>query len=280
MDKSGIYLITSSKGGVGKSTVAVNLAFALALSGYRVLLADCDVKNRTLDIFLGYESGGMFDLADVSDGRVEPGEAMLRDPRCDELYYCTVPAAGRYISPQQAARAAIYSADKIHADYLIIDTPGGADFPLGVHKVTDYEAIIVSTTSEPSLRAASITADTLFADGVTGLHLIINCYRTGRGERRIVPMIDRVRAPLFGVIPYDEEMKDGQELGRPAAVIESAVSPEAFYNIAMRMTGEDVPLLSGVKIRGRARILRREDPDDEGEDANDRTAPDTEEWDE
>ncbi|MCD8315670.1 MAG: P-loop NTPase [Firmicutes bacterium] len=274
MDSGGIYLITSSKGGVGKSTVAVNLAFALALSGRCVMLADCDVKNRTLDIFLGYDESLMFDLADLSEGIVTEDEVILRDPRCDKLYYCTVPPAGRRIAPQDAVRAAISCADFVSADYLIIDTPGGADFPLGAKEATGYEAIIVSTTGEPSLRAASITADLLFAEGIDGLHLVINCYGSERGERRIVPMIDRVRAPLLGIVPYDAEMKSGQELGRPAATLEASVSPEAFCNIARRIEGFDVPLLDGVKIRGKSRILKRENPDDEGNDES--AAPDDE----
>ena len=79
MDECCVYLITSCKGGVGKSTVAVNLAFAMALTGSVVLLADCDTKNRTADLMLGYEGVGLFDLSDVDAGRSPPEDAILRD---------------------------------------------------------------------------------------------------------------------------------------------------------------------------------------------------------
>ncbi len=247
METRNIFLVTSCKGGVGKSTVAVNLALTLALCGVRVMLADCDLKNRTADLFLGYEDAGIFDLSDVSEGRVEPMEAILADPRCERLFYCSVPAVGHGMDPVAAARAAMLCADTVKADYLIIDTSGGIHFPLSVYLETVYEAIIVSTPSAPAIRAAAKTASELSDSGVKNLHLIVNCYLGEKNERTPDEIIDEARIPLLGVVPYDEAMKKGQEKGKPAATVSGAVTPEAFYNIAMRIMGYDVPLLNGVR---------------------------------
>lgn len=256
MDKRNIFLFTSCKGGVGKSTVAVNVAFTLALSGKRVLLADCDTKNRTADLFLGYEDSGLFDLLDVAEGRVEPIEAVLGDPRCDRFFYCTVPPSGHTVDPVRAVTAAMACADAVCADYLLIDTSGGIEFPLSVYLETVYEAIIVSTPSAPALRAAAKTASELSDLGVKNLHLVLNCYRGAKDEAEITEMIDETRIPLLGIVPYDEKMKRGQERGKPAAAVLGCVSPDAFYNISMRILGYDIPLLNNVSVKKAGKMTK------------------------
>ena len=258
MDGRNVYLITSCKGGVGKSTVAVNLAFAMALCGETVLLADCDTKNRTADLMLGYEGVGMFDLSDVAAGRVDPSEAILRDPRCERLFYCTVPPTGEVIDPSRAALAAARCADAIDADCLIMDTSGGIEFPLAVYHDVVYEALIVSTQSMPALRAAERTGSELSHHGVRRLRLIVNEFTADRGSPTVTDIIESTRVPLVGVVPYDMHMRRGQELGMPAATVEDSPSPRAFYNIAMRLLGHDIPLLSGLHVRGRRRALAGE----------------------
>ena len=258
MDGRNIYLITSCKGGVGKSTVAVNLAFAMALSGSVVLIADCDTKNRTADLMLGYDGVGLFDLSDVDAGRVPPENAILQDPRCERLFYCTVPPNGEVMSPSRAAMAAVRCADAVDADCIIIDTSGGIEFPLAVYGDIVYEAVIVSTQSLPALRAAERTGAELSHHGVRRLHLIVNEFTKDRERPCLGEIIDETRVPLLGVVLYDEKMRRGQELGMPAAAIEDSLSPRAFYNIAMRLMGYDIPLLSGIRQRGIRRAAATE----------------------
>ena len=252
-----IYLITSCKGGVGKSTVAVNLAFTMALCGDTVLLADCDTKNRTADLMLGYDGVGMFDLSDVAEGRVVPTEAILRDPRCERLYYCTTPPSGEVIDPSRAAHAAVQCANAVGANILIIDTSGGIEFPLAMYPDVVYDALIVSTQSSPALRAAERTGAELSHHGVRGLYLIINAFSDKKLYSPINDIIDGTRIPLLGVIPYDEDMRRGQERGMPAATVEESPSPRAFYNIAMRLRGADIPLFSGMRVHRHSNMYSR-----------------------
>ena len=249
-----VYLITSCKGGVGKSTVAVNLAFTMALCGQRVLLADCDTKNRTADLMLGYDGVGMFDLSDVAAGRVQPTEAILCDPRCDNLFYCTVPPSGEVIDPARAASASVSCADAVKADCIVIDTSGGIEFPLAIYPEVVYDAIIVSTSSSPALRAAERTGAELSHHGVRNLRLIINAFGGGKNAPQIDGMIDKTRIPLLGVIPYDEHLR--RECGMPVAAVEESPSPRAFYNIAMRLRGAEIPLFAGMRVRGRRRLVK------------------------
>ncbi len=250
MDECCVYLITSCKGGVGKSTVAVNLAFAMALTGSVVLLADCDTKNRTADLMLGYEGVGLFDLSDVDAGRSPPEDAILRDPRCERLYYCTVPPNGETMTPESVAAAVMKCARAVGAERVIMDTSGGIEFPLSIYGDVVYEAVIVSTQSTPALRAAERTGEELSHRGVRGLHLVVNGFTADKRRPRICEIIDGVRVPLLGVVPFDKAMRRGQELGMPAAAVEDSPSPRAFYNIAMRLEGYEIPLLEGVKIHG------------------------------
>lgn len=254
-DGRNVYLITSCKGGVGKSTVAVNLAFALALCGETVLLADCDTKNRTADLMLGYDGVGMFDLSDVALGRVDAPEAILQDPRCERLYYCTVPPTGETLPPSDIADAASKCADAVNAGCLIMDTSGGIEFPLSVADDIAYEAVIVSTQSTPALRAAERTGAELAAHGVRRMRLIVNEFTADKDAATIDEMIDGARVPLLGIVPYDERMRRGQELGMPAAAVEDSTTPRAFYNIAMRTLGHEIPLLAGIRVKGVRKAL-------------------------
>jgi len=261
-----IFLVTSCKGCVGKSTVAVNLAMAMAICGRRVLIADCDTTNRTVDLLLGYEDAGMFDLRDVSEGRVAPSDAVLRDPRTENLFYCSLPHTGTQPSVEKIATALTLCADTVSAEYLIIDTSGGIDFPRALYEYMAYGAIIVSTHTTASLRAAERTGSELARAGVRDIRLIINCFdiKTAMYDegRAILDIIDSTHVPLLGVVLYDEELRIAQEKGMPAACVEKSASPEAFYNIARRIFGESVPLFDGMEIKHRRRLVSPADGED------------------
>ncbi|MBE6657246.1 MAG: septum site-determining protein MinD [Ruminococcaceae bacterium] len=269
-DTTEVRLITSAKGGVGKSTVCANLGAALAESGQQVLLIDCDVANRCLDLMLGLQDEVLYGIRDVCAGEIALNDAIYASPAIPSLHLLP----GSRLTTEdisivtEALPACIAEARTHGYDHILIDTPGGLHDILFAAADLVGEALIVSSAQTTAIRSAEQTAALLEEHGVTELHLIVNQYmaaaalapkpfRSRRGRKpskramneAVLPLIsavDAVSLTLLGVIPFDAELWDAQNRGylicHPS--LSDTLFAAAHRNIAKRIAGRTVPLFS------------------------------------
>lgn len=256
-------LITSCKGGVGKSTVAANLAMALSAQKKKVVLVDMDLGNRSLDLILGCEDRVVYDIADVCCGRVSASEALISFDSPRDFLFC--PAPFMYegnITKENLALALDAIRAEQQPDIIILDTSGGADISVELCASAADEAIIVSSRNPSSIRAAAKSGALLEGYGVGEQKLIINGLEifTKDTEDRagVLEIIDMTGVCLLGIIPKDRRMEVLQEKGKLCAESRYTVASGAFENVARRISGERVNLLQKIKGLGerqRRRIL-------------------------
>ncbi len=241
--------ITSSKGGVGKSTVCANLAYAFAAKGKRTLVVDLDLSNRSLDMLFGCDDAVLCDLGDLIDGACAPRDAIIRRNR--GLYVIPGYALCERTPTVEAFERALARAEKCaRADVTLIDTSGSADGSARLAAAVSSAALIVSNESAISLRAAESSAALLGAHKHLSRYLVVNRFHMSLFKSGTAPlpseMIDRTRLPIIGIVPHSDHMAREQEYGR--LVYDSASRDNckaAFRNIARRLLGEEVPLLDG-----------------------------------
>jgi len=282
-----VIIVTSLKGGVGKTTITANLAMTLARKGHSVVAIDCDLESRCLDMVLGLENDSLYNIADVLSGRCETDDALTRDTRCEDLAFIAAPAGITDKDSEEFAQT--FSEQNITKliedlsesfDYIIFDLPAHPD---GWYELllrhTDY-ALVVAMHTAVSIRSAEKTAMTIgdvyeklggevlfdedgdMIEPKLKIRLLINSFR-GRdasdGIRSgVYDIISKTSVKLLGVIPYDEAMASAQESGKLAYQVAKGDVPSntAFGNIALRLDGANVPLLSGLmKKRNRRKVL-------------------------
>lgn len=263
MDKTRRILITSCKGGVGKSTVAANLAYALACAGKRVLVIDFDLGNRTLDLIFGCESGIIFDFSDVMNGRAKLSDAVIMPrEKCGGLLF--LPAPSEYAGDADAERLGklLTAAETEYSpDYIFLDTSGGADISVKLAAAVCSEAVIVTTQHPTAVRAAEKSAVMLDFLGVTKQFLIVNGFEliasASKERASVIDIIDRTRVRILGIVPLERGLSVMQERGKLAAESgKSRNSAVAFANIANRLCGLHVPLMRGFLRTKRSLLLK------------------------
>lgn len=250
-----IITVASSKGGIGKTTVALGVSEALIEMGMRVLICDLDFANACLDILT--DSEPVYNLGDVAEGRCKPADAVIKTEGGLSLLAAAEPACERPEGFNEKVAAAIKeAAEAINCDYVILDTGAGQSEGFEIAASISDSAIIVATHSPVSLRSADNTAQRLRAAGIKDNGMVINSYdSTGvlkYGQHTgLVEIIDSARVRLIGVVPFDYELvlqAERDENARPTREAKTA-----FYNIAQRITGKDVPIFSGMRKLRRQR---------------------------
>lgn len=240
-------VITSGKGGVGKTTTTANIGAALALLGKKVCVIDADIGLRNLDIVMGLENRIVYDIVDVVTGVCKVKQALIRDKRFENL--SLLPAAQtkdkNAINPEQM-KELVQTLKKTH-DFVLVDCPAGIEQGFKNAIAGADRAIVVTTPEVSAVRDADRIIGLLEAAEVYEPRLIVNRLRVDmvkRGEMMNVEDIEDILAiDLIGVVPDDEEVVMSTNRGEPAVLKEHSLSGMAFRNIARRISGEDIPFL-------------------------------------
>ncbi len=207
-------VVTSGKGGVGKTTIAVNLAAQLAQKGQRVILCDADFGLNNVDVATGVENLITYDLVDVIEGRCRAKQALVRHPDFPNLYVLTSSSvtAERYVSPQ--AVKVVLDGLSAQFDFILIDCPAGIEE--GFHRAvaTADEAIVVTTPCLSALRDADKVITALKSYRLSELFLVVNMVRGDlqiSGETLSPKEIEKLlRVSLLGVLPESKELRKGE----------------------------------------------------------------------
>ena len=202
-------VITSGKGGVGKTTVTANLGVQLAKSGYRVIVCDLDFGLNNIDVVLGVENLSTFDVVDAVEGRCRPKQALVRHPRYPTLYsLASNRISDRYVSPQ-AVRLILDSLSP-QFDFILIDSPAGIDD--GFHRAVACaeEALLVTTPHISAMRDASRVAGMLKSYRLSRVGLVVNMVRSDlvrRGEILTPEEIsEALKVPLTAIVPEEDRI--------------------------------------------------------------------------
>ncbi len=256
------YLVTSCKGGIGKSTVSANIAASLTELGHRVLAVDCDFSNRSLDLIFGCQDAVVNDITDLAFGKTTPEQTVIQVPGINGLYFIPAPAVCREMFTTDQLSSAIDSAAKaFDCDIVFIDTPGAADWILPVVAPVADTALIVASHMPTSIRGAEKTGFFLETMGVTEQYLIVNRFdmkKVRSGERPgLTDLIDRTKVRLIGVIPDSSELELAQEKGILACKNsrKKDYAEAAFDETAARLCGERIPIMSFLPERKRRMLL-------------------------
>jgi septum site-determining protein MinD len=236
-------VVTSGKGGVGKTTTTANLGTALAQRGARVALIDADVGLRNLDIVLGLESRVKYHLLDVLEDKVTLDEALVRDKHSETLVLLAAAQSREKDEVDTEKMRALVQGLRERYDYVLIDCPAGIELGFKNAIVGADEAIVVCTPEVSAVRDV---------DRVVGLlgnrfkpQLIINRLRpqlVKKGKMLSVEDVNAIlRLPLLGVIADEPEIIITTNRGEPLALRHDGETASAYHAIAARVAGEDVP---------------------------------------
>jgi septum site-determining protein MinD len=255
-----IITVTSGKGGVGKTTATANISVALGMRGQRVVALDADIGLRNLDVVMGLENRIVYDLVDVVEGRCRLRQAMVRDKRLPELYL--LPAAQTRdkdaVTPEQMVE--VCEEMRSEFDFILIDSPAGIEQGYRNAMAPADEAIVVTTPEVSAVRDADRIIGMIEAAEKERSRLLINRVRIDMIRREdmlnIDDVLDILAIDLLGIVPEDEEIIVATNRGRPLTLENHARAGEAFSNIARRLLGEDVPLMTLEKPSLFSRVKR------------------------
>lgn len=241
-------VITSGKGGVGKTTTTANLGTALALLGKRVCLVDTDIGLRNLDVVMGLENRIIYDLVDVVEGRCTVQKALVKDKRFDDKLYL-LPAAQTSdksaVTPEQMKQ--LVDELKQDYDYVLIDCPAGIEQGYKNAVAGADEAIVVTTPEVSAVRDADRIIGLLEKEEhIKPPRLVINRIRSHMVKNGDMLDIDEIvmhlSIDLLGIIADDENVIKASNNGEPIVLDPASKASIAYRNIARRILGESVPL--------------------------------------
>jgi len=242
-----VIVITSGKGGVGKTTTAANLGTGLSLLGKKVVLVDTDIGLRNLDVVMGLENRIVYDLVDAVEGTCRLKQALIKDKRYEGLYL--LPAAQtrdkNSVTPEHMIK--LCEELKQEFDFVIIDCPAGIEQGFKNAIAGADRAIVVTTPEVSAVRDADRIIGLLEANELKNPVLIVNRVRhemVKKGDMMSIDdIIDILAIQLIGVVPDDENIIISTNRGEPAVSDNKSMAGQAYRNITRRILGEEVPFM-------------------------------------
>ena len=244
---SEVIVITSGKGGVGKTTSTANIGTGLAKLGKSVVMIDTDIGLRNLDVVMGLENRIVYNLVDVLEGNCRMKQALIKDKRYSNLYL--LPSAQTRdktaVNPEQMKK--LIDELRPEFDYILLDCPAGIEQRFKNAIAAADRALIVTTPEVSAIRDADRIIGLLEANDIHKINLIVNRLRMDMVKRgdmmSIEDVIDILAIDLIGAVPDDEHIVIATNQGEPLAG-DSSLAGTAYMNICKRILGEEVPLMN------------------------------------
>jgi septum site-determining protein MinD len=250
-----VVVVTSGKGGVGKTTSTAALGAALAQTGKKVALVDFDVGLRNLDLILGAERRVVFDLINVIQGVAKLSQALIRDKRLDTLFLLPASQTRDKDALTDDGVAKVIATLREKFDYVLCDSPAGIERGAQLAMRFADEAVIVTNPEVSSVRDSDriiglLDSKTQKAERGESVakHILVTRYdaaRASRGEMlKIDDVLEILSTPLLGVIPESEGVLRASNVGAPVTLNEPAnAAARAYVEAAKRLQGEDLPVV-------------------------------------
>ncbi len=239
-----VIVITSGKGGVGKTTTTANLGVALALRNKKVALVDTDIGLRNLDVVMGLENRIVYDIVDVVEGKCKLRQALIKDKRFNELFLLPAAQTRDKSAVNEEQMKELIGKLKDEFDYILIDCPAGIEQGFKNAIAGANRAIVVTTAEISAIRDADRIIGLLEASEIKNPELIINRIRPAmvkKGEMMDVEdIVDLLSIDLIGVVPDDEYIITQTNKGEPVVIKDKSPSGRAYLEIARRILGESI----------------------------------------
>lgn len=241
-----VIVITSGKGGVGKTTTTANVGCALAMLGKKVVLIDTDIGLRNLDVVMGLENRIVYNLVDVIKGSCRLKQALIKDKRHPTLYL--IPSAQTCdktaVTPQQMKK--LTDGLREDFDYILLDCPAGIEQGFQNAIAGADRAIVVTTPEVSAIRDADRIIGLLKNAQMPKIELLINRVRMDMVKRgdmmSLKDVCEILPVPLIGAVPDDENIVISTNQGEPLSGLDS-LSGQAYQNICRRINGEKLPIM-------------------------------------
>lgn len=256
-----VIVITSGKGGVGKTTTTANLGAALAMQGKKVALVDTDIGLRNLDVVMGLENRIVYDIVDVVEEKCKLRQALIKDKRFEELFLLPAAQTRDKSAVNEEQMIELTNKLKEEFDYILIDCPAGIEQGFKNAIAGANRAIVVTTAEISAIRDADRIIGLLESSEIKNPELIVNRLKPNmvrRGEMMDVDdIVDLLSIELVGVVPDDEYVVTQTNKGEPVVSNRKAPSGKAYIEIARRVLGENIEVTIPGREKGFFAKLKR-----------------------
>ena len=254
MELAKVIVVTSGKGGVGKTTSAAAIATGLAVMGKKTVVIDFDVGLRNLDLIMGCERRVVFDFINVINDGIRLHQALIKDKRVEDLYVLPTSQTRDKDALDQAGVEKALDELKLEFDYIICDSPAGIERGAQMALYFADEAVIVTNPEVSSVRDSDRIIGILNSksrraergEEAVKQHLLLTRYDTQRVDKgemlKVEDVLEILAIPLLGVIPQDDSVLQASNVGMPVTLDERSRAGQAYTDAVRRLVGEQIEM--------------------------------------